>query len=234
VSPGALPERAVQLVGSPEVKMDAEKQRGPMSPGSTSLSLDDLLRFALSGGVFVLALHWLCPDRVKELATWPGAVIVLTLGAFTYGLHRFFHVYLLRFALVWVRKGRKGPDERIRMWSWSPRPTDFEMCAFRMRWKLLRSEDRVYGWLQRWSSQTHFLYTVPFAYWLACGVTWMFGCHPQFTWTATGVSLALVLLAWVDDFRSASVHLHLIEMEGSLRDVMEKEGFSLPREEEDT
>lgn len=124
---------------------------------SDKLRLDDLLRYALSGGAGLGTLWLTYPDLVPSAQQGPGFALTTVVGftfiagSIIYSLHRAM-VYP-----VFYRLALRSRLERVANWkafvcSWKVR--DFEILAV---WKTLDAEMELDRW--RWKNKEHFAST---------------------------------------------------------------------------
>jgi hypothetical protein len=140
-----------------------------------SLQLEDLLRFSFSGAVFLLTLYLADARLFGHTGPLVGFGLLagagLLAGGIIYSLHRaILHPLWERWLLGTILDSIPGDVPQAR-WSWALfTPTPFEIALVRARWRRRKYHRRVQEYLGRWSSQTHLLYTVPLAYWMAYAI----------------------------------------------------------------
>lgn len=133
------------------------------------LGLQQLLRYALPGGIGVAVLFLTYPEldcQIKQLDTGKEATLILAavllVGALIYNLHRaLLFPPLFRF-LSWRTLEPKPGTKNLY------RPSLAELNVDRWRWKLGTKEERQ-RW-DEWGAQTHFLYCVAWAIFAALAV----------------------------------------------------------------
>ncbi len=176
-----------------------------------ALTLDNLLRYAFSGVVFLLSYFWpadFTPAIDGRTVGLSG--IALVVGAFVYSVHRaVIHPFLNRLVLLVLL----GPVDRVfgtgnRVWTWSlPRLNTVEQ-HWQLRRFIIRKDRRRGAWHFRWASHTHLLYTFAEAYWLACALV---PPTRNISLPRSGVlaflSSLVFVVGFIDDLRGASAEL---------------------------
>ena len=189
-------------------------------PGRGILAIEDLLRYGLSGAVTVLTMHRLglgvlfsaaapaITQDSKTLILALGGVLGLLCGAFTYSVHRaLLHPYASRL-LIWIAWKTERFATQERVWSWNPFSlTELEQQLIEKRWQRRRESPEVHEYMRRWGSQTHFLYTVPLAYWLGCIAAAVGGRPLRFNTINFVVSIVLFAVAMGDEYRATEIEL---------------------------
>jgi hypothetical protein len=132
------------------------------------LGLQELLRYALSGGVGIVALRVMYPTesaclirRVQgtgEVTLVLGAILVF--GSLVYNIHR---AVLFPPIFRWLGRMTLLPNRSRPIGNWWV-PSKEEMDIDRWRWNL--GEIRLRRW-NEWGAQTHFLYCAAWATLLA-------------------------------------------------------------------
>lgn len=164
-----------------------------------TLSLNEVIRYALAGVVALLALMVLCPDAHKffgkDATLAQGVLIgglVLTWGATIYILHR-----AVAYPVLW--RLVLFPYLRRQRVKWS--------CLFVPYWLLKQELERdQFRWAEteaesaqfrEWRAQVHFLYSTGWALLSAWGIASLFGCSPGTSLPSSAIPIAAPLFALV-------------------------------------
>jgi hypothetical protein len=129
------------------------------------LGLQELLRYALSGGVGIAALRIIYPQSACLLSRAGGEVTlllgaILVGGSLIYNLHR---SVLFPPIFRWIGRKTLLPNQSLHVGCWW-KPSRDEIALDRWRWKLADREGSRWG---EWGAQTHFLYCAAWATLLA-------------------------------------------------------------------
>lgn len=147
------------------------------------LGLQELLRYALSGGVGLASLLLMYPniahlighiDGAGEVTLILGAILVF--GTLVYNIHRvfLFPIFFRAIGLITISgtdSGWKRFTQFCQFWRWW-RPSRAEIAVDRWRWGLA---DALRHRLDEWAAQTHFLYC---AAWTTCAAFLLGHCVP--------------------------------------------------------
>lgn len=139
------------------------------------LKLNELLRYAFSGGVALLTLVFIYPsafcffksnDKVVDITLL--SVLALIVGSLIYSLHRaviypiFYRIILIILCTPLFKK-YKFEGKMLIPWI----PTRLELRLDIERWQRRRKEKSLQAELTEWGSQIHFLYTTSWAIFVA-------------------------------------------------------------------
>jgi hypothetical protein len=146
------------------------------------LGLQDLLRYALSGGIWIASLLLMYPKVACSIGQVEGArevtlVLgsVLLVGTIIYNAHRalLFPVLFRLIGLITL------PQINRSWWLLFPwRPSEAELEVDRWRWRLKGDDRRRWD---EWGAQTHFLYCAAWAIFAALAVGKFVGGSPSCT-----------------------------------------------------
>ncbi len=135
------------------------------------LKLNDLLRYAFSGGVDLLTLVFIYPsafcffksnDKVVDITLLN--IVALIVGSLIYSLHRAV-IFPICYRIVLIIlctslfKKYKFEWEMLILWV----PTRLELRLDTERWQRRKNEKSLQAELTEWGSQIHFLYTTSWA-----------------------------------------------------------------------
>jgi hypothetical protein len=146
--------------------------------------IDELLRYALCGGLFLatfLVAHPSSPEILTQTRGIGDATvllgIVLLIGSLIYTMHRAITFHLILYPLAWgiLALFRVYPFE------WGMvipfRLSRVERDLDRWRLSLCRSQDPLYAVIAEWGAQVHFLYCSALAILLALFIaTYSYDC----------------------------------------------------------
>jgi uncharacterized membrane protein YhdT len=153
-----------------------------------NLKIDEILRYALAGGIAMLAVwlgyreptQWLNEKREGALISLVFAVLPILLGALSYVLHRAL-IYHLLYRVLAKLCGRTGSKLELDM----------------ARWKNQAKSGSLQSRLGEWAAQIHFLYAATWAVAMA-NVVAHIGQWTQSRWHWLELSfLPLLLIAAV-------------------------------------
>jgi hypothetical protein len=127
------------------------------------LGLQELLRYALSGGIGIASLLLMYPQVACSIGQIEGAREVtlvlgsiLLVGTLIYNVHR-----ALLFPILFRVVGLITLPRKSTWWLFIPWwPSDAELDVDRWRWKLEEKDRRRWD---EWGAQTHFLYCAAWA-----------------------------------------------------------------------
>ena len=133
------------------------------------LKINDLLRYAFSGGISLLTLVLLyspnltlltATDKIVD-ATFIG-VLSLLAGSLIYSLHRaLIYPLIYRLLIILLSLGKKYTFDWRMLVPW--RPTALDLRLDTDRWKRRKDPASLQTELTEWASQIHFLYTTSWA-----------------------------------------------------------------------
>lgn len=135
------------------------------------LGLQELLRYALSGGIGIAALLLMYPSVACSIKGTEGAGAgevtlilgaILVAGTLVYNIHRAL-LFPPLFRFIGFLTLRPYTNYSWKLWANPLRwwwPSDAEMEADRWRWKLSEKDRRRWD---EWAAQTHFLYCAAWA-----------------------------------------------------------------------
>jgi hypothetical protein len=134
------------------------------------LRINDLLRYAFSGGIALLTIDILykkptigiltTADKLADAAIL--GVLALLIGTLIYSLYRsavYPLIYRVLLIVLCIQKKYEFKPEMLIPW----RPTKLEIELDTKRWKLRMDEKSVHNNLVEWGSQIHFLWTTSLA-----------------------------------------------------------------------
>jgi hypothetical protein len=133
------------------------------------LKLNDLLRYAFSGGIALFTLAILYKPTIKIFTTADKladaaiiGVLALLTGSLIYSLYRSVVYPLIYRVLLIILSIQKKYDFKLEMlFLW--RPTELELTLDTKRWTLRKDDKSNLNDLVEWGSQIHFLWTASLA-----------------------------------------------------------------------
>src|SRR6266852_3492693 len=140
---------------------------------------DTLIRYVVSGGVFLLAWGYLDCWRLgflrigsegKDISLYLTTLFIFVFGAVSYTVHRAiayrFVLPILMFFLIVVRWLRSLPVG-------SCSPFDLDRDLTQKRWEARKKDDALQSHFDRWGSEVHLLYTSSLSLFFALGLFWV-------------------------------------------------------------
>ena len=173
-----------------------------------TMTFPDVLRFSLPGGVFIAVALLVYPDLRSWIANgneskfFEAAVIfavALLAGTLIQSLHRaVLYVLIIRLITCVVHR-----DAISWHYLWVCKPLAIETRIYGAGFRSQKCDPYIYGWLNRWADQTHFLWASLWATILGrCLPSWfgLTSCNDFDGWLL-GIAGVLLVVVVIDNFR---------------------------------
>jgi len=154
-------------------------QNGEMKMGN--LTLEQILRYALPGGVVLIVLIGVYPESIGNcpialLSVGGFAVamgVSLLIGCLVYSLHRATFLLILNRVFQLINRFRLDPNLK-KDW-FVVRPSDEEIKLATLAWRLREGGELCSRSLSEWAAQIHYLLCSAWAILVGHWIAWMLG-----------------------------------------------------------